>query len=148
MRVYREDALMNMPFDGAKLTLFVGSALVVILRDDDPAIPWPNHWDFPGGGREGDETPKECVLRETYEELGLSINPDLITWGKRTKYPAGDKWFFVAHVPAELAAKIELGDEGQKWRLMSPEEYFEAPNNIPRLAEQLRLYLVGNVGDL
>ena len=47
---------MNMPFRGAKLALFVGDDLAVILRDDIPHIPFPNCWDFPGGGREGDET--------------------------------------------------------------------------------------------
>ncbi|WP_366141375.1 hypothetical protein [uncultured Shimia sp.] len=37
-------------FHGAKLALFVRSRLVTILRDDKPDIPWPAHWDLPGGG--------------------------------------------------------------------------------------------------
>ena len=56
-----------MSFDGAKLALFLGKDLVVILRDDKPDIPYPAHWDLPGGGREGAETPEACALRETYE---------------------------------------------------------------------------------
>ena len=144
---------MNMPFEGAdfqgaKLALFVGDALAVILRDDDPNIVLPNHWDFPGGGREGNETPLGCALRETWEELGVHIDPASVVWGKRFVRPSGDKWFFVAHVSARVAAKITLGDEGQMWRLVSPEHYFELPNHIAQFAGRLRLYQSGVVGDL
>tara|TARA_B110000902_G_C13734419_1_gene370289 strand:- start:321 stop:506 length:186 start_codon:yes stop_codon:yes gene_type:complete len=52
-------------FHGAKLALFGGDQLAIILRDDDPDMVSPNHWDFPGGGREGDEAPLACALRET-----------------------------------------------------------------------------------
>ena len=30
---------------------------------------------FPGGGMEGNETEEECVIREVYEEFGISIKP-------------------------------------------------------------------------
>jgi 8-oxo-dGTP diphosphatase len=135
-------------FHGAKLALFVGDALAVILRDDNPEIPWPNHWDMPGGGRENGETPLHCALRETHEELGVQIDPDKVIWGKRFDHPSGDKWFFVAHLPAALEDEIELGDEGQMWRLMTPKQYFDAPNNIDRFADRLGLYLAGFAGDL
>ena len=38
-----------MTFSGAKLALFLGPDLLVILRDDRPDIPWPGRWDLPGG---------------------------------------------------------------------------------------------------
>ena len=63
---------MTEPFLGAKLALLVGDRIVTILRDDIPTIPWPGHWDLPGGGREGDETPETCVLRELEEELAIA----------------------------------------------------------------------------
>ena len=47
-----------MSFIGAKLALFIGADLLTILRDDRPDIPFPGHWDFPGGGREGGESPQ------------------------------------------------------------------------------------------
>ena len=52
-----------MGFDGAKLALYVGEKLAVILRDDTPGLPFADHWDLPGGGREGEETPLGCALR-------------------------------------------------------------------------------------
>ena len=32
-----------------------------------------SYWLLPGGGREGEETPKQCLVREVYEETGLTI---------------------------------------------------------------------------
>ena len=124
-----------------------GGALAVILRDDDPSIVLPNHWDFPGGGREGDEAPLACALRETREELGIHVDPANVVWGKGFERPAGNKWFFVAQVSASVADEITLGDEGQMWRLMSPEQYSELPNHIPKFAGRLSLYLSGVAGD-
>lgn len=135
-------------FHGAKLALFVGDHLAVILRDDDPNIVLPNHWDFPGGGREGNETPLACALRETFEELSIQIDPRTVVWGKRFARSSGNKWFFVARVPVSVADDITLGDEGQTWRLMSPDQYFGLPNHIPQFADRLRLYLSGVEGDL
>ena len=42
-------------FTGCKIALFCGDKLLTILRDDKASIPWPNMWELPGGGREGDE---------------------------------------------------------------------------------------------
>ena len=74
-----------MEFSGAKLALFLGQELLVILRDDRPDIPYPGHWDLPGGGREGDETPQACVLRETQEEVGLKLTENDLGWSPLTE---------------------------------------------------------------
>jgi 8-oxo-dGTP diphosphatase len=139
---------MNMPYHGAKLALFVGDDLAVILRDDRDDIPWPNCWDMPGGGREGNETPMECALRETHEELGVQIEPSAVVWGKRFDSELGDKWFFAVHLLAEFAKRIQLGDEGQRWTLMSVQDYLEHPQTISHLGDRLRVYLSGDAGDL
>ena len=69
-------------FTGCKITLFCGEELLTILRDDKKNIPWPNMWELPGGGREGDESPFECAAREVYEELGIHLNEDCLLWSK------------------------------------------------------------------
>ena len=129
------------PFSGAKLALFLGSDLLVIQRDDKPEIPWPGHWDLPGGGREGDETAITCALRETREEVGLVIAPEDVSWSHSYLRPHGRVWFFVAHMPAELVDDVRLGDEGQGWRLMTPEAYCRHPRAVPHFATQLARYL-------
>ena len=34
---------------------------------------WRQQWEFPAGQREGNETPKECAIRELYEETGQAV---------------------------------------------------------------------------
>jgi 8-oxo-dGTP diphosphatase len=47
--------------------------LLIYLRDDNPEIPFPNHWDFFGGHVENGETPQEALVREVKEELGIEL---------------------------------------------------------------------------
>ncbi len=131
-----------MDFSGAKIALFLGSGLLVIRRDDKPGIPYPDHWDLPGGGREGDETPQACALRETREEVGLILSPDDLGWSSRYLRPQrGWVWFFAAHLPPERADEIEFGSEGQGWALMPPRDYCRHPLAVPHFASQLQSYL-------
>lgn len=134
-------------FIGAKIALFMGDDLAVILRDDKPDIPWPGHWDVPGGGREGAETPLRCALRETWEELGLTLDPDIVCWGKAFAKDGGLDWFFVGVLPARAADDVRFGDEGQRWALMSPGAYAAHPKRIPHFAARVGMYLDGVPSD-
>jgi len=131
-----------MAFSGAKLALFIGADLLVIQRDDRPDIPWPGHWDLPGGGREGDETPEACALRETREEVGLVLQASDFVWARNYQRPRGTVWFFAAHLSSEASNLIRFGSEGQGWRLMDPVLYCDHRLAVPHFAEQLRQYLV------
>ena len=131
-------------FSGAKLALLSGERLISILRDDKPDILFPDCWDFPGGGREGDETPEECALRETREELGLRLNADVIGWGRQFETHApepGPSWFFVAELPDLDVAGIRLGNEGQCWRQMGIAQFLRLSDAVPSLQMRLRIYL-------
>lgn len=132
------------PFTGAKLALFLGPDLLVIQRDDKPDIPWPGYWDLPGGGREGAETPVACALRETREEVGLTLSPDQIAWQHSEDRPTGQAWYFAAHLPAARVREVRLGDEGQGWQLMTPGDYCRHPLAVPHFAEIVSLYLGQN----
>jgi len=127
-------------FYGAKVCLFIGAKILVILRDDIPGILWPAHWDFPGGGREGDETPFETVARETMEEVGLALTPadilDSAVYPTETK-PGAVNHFMLARCPAETVDRIVLGDEGQEWTLMTPDEYASHSKRIPHFADRM-----------
>lgn len=140
-QVYASDAEMNMPFAGAKLALFVGARLAVILRDDRADIPFPAHWDLPGGGREREETPLACALRETREELGLIVPERAVGWARGFETDADRFWFFVAHVPSSLARHVVFGDEGQHWALMEPATFLAHDRVVPQFQDRLRLYL-------
>jgi 8-oxo-dGTP diphosphatase len=47
--------------------------ILLVLRDDNKAIPFPNCWDLPGGQVEAVETPLECIQREMREELEMEL---------------------------------------------------------------------------
>jgi 8-oxo-dGTP diphosphatase len=46
--------------------------VLLLLRDDNSEILYPNMWDIPGGNVENDENPEETVRREMIEEMGLN----------------------------------------------------------------------------
>lgn len=127
-------------FNGAKVALFIGDQLLITLRDDFAHIPYPNTWDFPGGGREADETPMQTVLRETQEEVGLVVPPEAFVWQREYEADGGPgmSWFFVARLPAGAEAGIVFGDEGQGWKLVPLEAFLEMDDAVPSFAGRLR----------
>lgn len=133
--------MQSLQFTGTKLALFIGDRLVVIRRDDKPEIPWPNHLDLPGGGREGRESAAECVLRETREEIGLRLDPDQLVYRSAYDRPRGPMVFFAAHLPAGREAGIVFGDEGQGWMLMAPEVFATHPEAVPHFRDQVVKYV-------
>ena len=131
-------------FTGCKIALICDGQILTILRDDKPTIPWPNLWELPGGGREGNESPFECVVREVYEELGIHLDEDCLLWSKI--YPSvifKDKQsvFMVGQLRQEQFDNITFGDEGQAYKLMSIEEFLNSKQAVPQLQGRLRDYL-------
>ncbi len=129
-------------FHGAKLAILVGDRIVTILRDDRPGLAWPGYWDLPGGGREGDETPEACVLRELHEELGLTLSEADLHWRLEAFTPEGLRvWFFVSEQGDFDPYAVRFGDEGQAWRLVEIDWFLADPGVIPRHRDRLRTYL-------
>ena len=133
-------------FTGCKIALFCGDKLLTILRDDKSNIPYPNTWELPGGGREGDESPFECVAREVYEELGIHLIEECLLWSK--VYPSmlfegKESVFLVGKLRQEQFDSIVFGDEGQGYRLMSIEEFLNSDKVVPQLQDRVREYLEG-----
>lgn len=48
--------------------------LLIYLRDDNPNIPFPNHWDLFGGHIEENESPEMGLIREIEEELNIHVS--------------------------------------------------------------------------
>ena len=130
------------------MALFIGPQLVTILRDEIGTIPWPGRWDLVGGGREGDESPAECALREAHEEVGLQIAPGALSWGRRYQRGEWFFWFFAAHLPDTAQADIRFGDEGQRYELVTPDSYLANAQGIPRFQSRLSDYLAGKASHL
>lgn len=116
----------------------------VVVQYRSPAT---NRWSgyaFPGGGREGDESPFECAAREVYEELGIHLTEDCLLWSK--VYPSmlfADKQsvFLVGQLTQNQFDSIVFGDEGQGYQLMNVEEFLSSSQVVPQLQERLKDYL-------
>jgi len=134
-------------FTGCKIALFCGDKLLTILRDDKLNIPYPNTWELPGGGREGDESPFECVAREFYEELGIHLTEDCLLWSK--VYPSmlfegQQSVFMVGQLSQEQFDNIVFGDEGQGYKLMRIEEFLSSDKVVPQLQDRVKDYMESN----
>ncbi len=133
----------SIQFIGAKLTVFVGSRIITLQRDNDPKIAWPNHWDLPGGGRENGESPFDCVARETMEEVNLKLEPTDLLWARAYHSRGHDRWFFVARLSEARAAPMQLGDEGQQIKMMTPDDYLTHPKAIPNFQNRMADWIAG-----
>ena len=134
----------HLNFTGCKIALICDGRILTILRDDKPTIPWPNLWELPGGGREGDESPFECAAREVYEELTIQLSKDDIIWS--WIYPSmldenKKSVFLVGKLTQEQFDSIVFGDEGQGYKLVRLEEFLASDRVVPQLQERVRDYV-------
>lgn len=131
-------------FSGAKIALLCDGQVLTILRDDKPDIPYPNMWDLAGGGKEGLETPFECVQRETFEELGITITRDSIIWCKTYQgvvNPQMTSVFMVGHIVQAQIDQIVFGDEGQGYKLVPIADWLKDETVMPQLRDRLGEYV-------
>ncbi len=133
-------------FTGSKIALINGDELLVIQRDNKPGLHFAGMWDLPGGGREDDETPAECAIREVEEELGIRLDPNTIIW--QSTHPAIHDpnltaYFLVAHISAGAIAAIKFGDEGQGWKMIKIADFMADPLVIDPLKNRLQVFLDG-----
>ena len=133
--------MTDRPFAGAKLMLFAGPDLVALERDFAPGLVWPGMLDFPGGAREGTESPTDCALRETHEELGLRLDPAQLRLAHLRDVNGRRNWFFAAHLPARVTQDVVFGGEGAGWRVMPPRDFVGHPGAIPHFRAILRAWL-------
>lgn len=125
-----------MDFTGAKAALFCGASVLVYLRDEKPGLRWPGLWDLPGGGREGNEGPEDCLLRELWEEFGLRLAADRLVW--RRVFPSmveegRASVFFGGWLTREEVGRVRFGDEGQGWELMPVTAFLGHARAVPEL---------------
>lgn len=130
----------GLDFIGAKAALFCGGRLLTLQRDDLPGLPWPGMWDLPGGGREGDESAENCLVRELYEEFSLTLPPERLvfrgTWPSAKGGPLPGV-FFAGQITETEVQSIRFGDEGQGWALMPVAEYLSHPLAIPAMVARV-----------
>lgn len=135
---------MEPEFHGAKVALFFGAEVLVYRRDNNPDIPFPDMFDLPGGGRENEESGTQCVVRETFEEFGIVVAAEDLTFVEA--YPnwraEGEQaLFFVGKLTLDQLENVVFGDEGQYWMTMPVGKFLESDVAVPHLQQRLKQYL-------
>lgn len=78
-------------------------------------------WDFPGGKFNHDETPTQCVVRETKEETSLDINPGSEKWSAEFTDERNHLLFHYFE-PQALSEGIRLSDDHTAYRWADEQE--------------------------
>ena len=76
-------------------------SVLIHLRDDKTPV-HPNQWGLFGGMNEGSESPAECFTRELHEELGLSVEKDLVVPLRDYFNEARGTWRYVFYVKSNI----------------------------------------------
>ena len=88
------------------------------LRDNKPAIPYPNCWVIPGGSIEPGESSKETLLREMREEMNYELVDPLIFFDHRSFSDSAIGYiqecdYYMTCVPQRDASQFSI-NEGQR----------------------------------
>lgn len=133
-------------FHGAKIALLLADRILIYKRDSFPDLPFPGHWDLPGGGREGGESPQDCALREVHEEFGLTLDPATICHQRSYAAAPGARpaWFLVAPITESHLPLIRFGSEGECWDIPLITSYLALTDAIPAHQSRLRDWLASS----
>jgi 8-oxo-dGTP pyrophosphatase MutT (NUDIX family) len=108
------------------MSLREGAAAVLIdtdgrflmqLRDDKPGIVDPGKISLFGGRREGNESFRECIVREIHEELGCCVPPEhfehLVRWAGSDHAITGGNFRAEIFIVRSMRSKQLIVTEGE-----------------------------------
>lgn len=113
--------------EGASI-LFVNphNEILLLLRDNNNSIEYPNCWDIPGGHVEENESPEQCIIREMKEEIGKEIKSPQLFKTFNTEDRIENTYWAKADWDTK---KINL-TEGRQLRWFTEEEIHNLPEDI------------------
>ncbi|ONI83350.1 hypothetical protein ALI22I_33015 [Saccharothrix sp. ALI-22-I] len=89
--------------------------VLLYLRDDKPAIRFPNTWCLPGGYLEAGEQPHECIRREIEEEMGVVLAPEAVRPLVSAQRSYGVEHTFWTEVDLDLDQVVLTEGQRLKW---------------------------------
>lgn len=116
-----------------------GNKFLLTYRDEkDRLHSWANnHWQLPGGGMEFGETPKQTVIREMNEELGIKITKATLIPNLVTKLKDNWQGILISFVcEYDKKQKIKLNNEASRFGWFTVDE-IKKLKTLPGLLEIL-----------
>lgn len=119
--------------DASMVLLTFKGKVLLMLRDNNPAIREPNTWCFIGGAREEHESFEQAILREVLEETNIKLNQ--VRFLTSIEYNDRQKCFYHAELQEKDISNLKVG-EGQK------QEFFKVDDleNL-QLATSTRMFI-------
>jgi len=118
----------NTPTSSAVAVLIITPQGIPLIRD--PKKPAPVFWKAPGGRSIGSESPTAAVIRETKEEIGVTLTEKNLTIAYEEDRGSHMLVLFTAKLKSLPDMKTK-GDEGEEIRLFSPKEMLTMPDLFP-----------------
>ena len=109
---------MEKPLSAGIILINSRKQILLILRDDISSIPFPSHWDIPGGHLMVGESPEACVRREMIEEMELELGEIQLF----EEYDREDLHEFMYWKQIDLTPSSIKLHEGQKVQYFTLEE--------------------------
>jgi len=104
----------------------------MILKNDHDEVlivraNYKNYWTFPGGIIDAGETPKEASIRETYEEVGIDVDSDAVSFvavvNRRSSYAQTYQFVFSAPLTTSSLDHVVLqASEIEEYALVTMEQ--------------------------
>ncbi len=105
-------AVLVEPVPAASVLVLREPFELLLLRRSEKSSFVPNAWVFPGGTADPGEDLRATAVRETFEEAGLTLDPESLVPASRWITPVGlpkrfDTYFYLARVERDAAVTID-----------------------------------------
>jgi 8-oxo-dGTP diphosphatase len=134
---------MQVPPDAIKLVLVAAAALIdtdgrVLLAQRPEGKSMAGMWEFPGGKVESGERPEQTVIREFFEELGVTIQEACLAPFAFASHAYDEFHLLMPVFVCRRWEGIAIPREGQKLAWVHPREmknYSMPPADVPLVAQ-------------
>lgn len=130
----------------AKVLVTDSAGHVLVLRRSKTHPLWPLHNDIPGGVIEEGETPEEGLLRELFEEAGLTITQPSLQLAQKTVTARGSNWYLFHTQLPEVKPAVSISWEHDKWTWVPAEELIAQP--LPENGDEIYEMAIAHIRSL
>ena len=130
----------------------MSSAAIALYTVDDKVLVvkanYKSYWSFPGGVIDSGETPREAGVRETHEEVGIALYPDMLDFrlivDRVSRIAQTYQFTFQCEVDQKVFDAISLDtSEIDDYAIVSRQDIIDGDR---KYSESTRLWALGKTG--